>query len=233
MNYTLPNGIEYQVQYSNKRKTLSIQIHFQDVIVKAPTEVESSIIHEFVISKQTWIKRKLISALPDIAFNNYEPNGLVWYMGKQYQIKCDTHQHNIAILKENTLSVKANPQDSKQIQQQYLKWLHHQAKRMMPDLVNHCMSRFEQQPNTQVKSITCKRTKSKWGHCTSDQRLQFNWIILMAPPHILEYLICHEIAHLVEKNHSKRFWNLVNKLCEHTQKSEQWLKKNAEILIQA
>ncbi|MCJ8314801.1 MAG: M48 family metallopeptidase [Pseudomonadales bacterium] len=233
MIYTLPNGIEYLIQFSNKRLPLSIQINFQDVIVKAPAGIKPSTIHEFVISKQTWIKRKLTNTLPDIVFNTYSQNGFVWYMGKQYQIKCDTQQHNIGILTENTITLKAREYDNQNIQQQYLKWLQHQAKRMMPDLVDHCLSRFPIQYKVNVKAITCKRTKSKWGHCTHDQKLQFNWIILMAPPHILEYLICHEIAHLAQKNHSKKFWALVDSLCDHTKKAEQWLKKNAEVLMQA
>ncbi|BCE01220.1 M48 family metallopeptidase [Marinicellulosiphila megalodicopiae] len=231
--FTLPNGIQYQLQLSAKRKSISIQIHFQDVIVKAPTDADQNYIHNFVLSKQEWIKRKMIGVKPDIDFNQYQLNGLVWYMGKQYKILCNTKQKNIGLLLNNEITLKANPNDATQIQQQYLKWLHHQANRMMPDLVTHCLTRLNDNKHPKVKSITCKRTQSKWGHCTSDQRLQFNWIILMAPPMILEYLICHEIAHLIEKNHSKKFWRLTHSLCEHTQYAEQWLKKNAEVLMRA
>jgi len=233
MLHSLPNGINYCIEYSTKRRSIAIQIHHQAVIVRAPSEISQSVIHDFVLSKQTWIKRKLTSSTPDITFNDYQLNGSVWYMGKQYQIKCEPKQKKIGVLNDSTIILKSQPHDTQQIQKQYLKWLQHQAKRMMPDLVNHCLLRIPNHTAFQVTAITCKRTKSKWGHCTHDQRLQFNWIILMAPAYILEYLICHEIAHLAEKNHSKQFWNLVSKLCDHTEQAEQWLKKNGEVLMKA
>ena len=80
------------------------------------------------------------------------------------------------------------------------------------------------------KSITVKDTTSRWGSCNSDGALCFSWRVVLAPPHILDYLAAHETAHLRELNHSKRYWSHVARCLPDYDKAEAWLRKNGAAL---
>jgi len=75
-------------------------------------------------------------------------------------------------------------------------------------------------------AIKLRDQTSRWGSCTANGRLSFSWRLVMAPPYVLDYLAAHEVAHLREMNHSRRFWRLVEMLCPRTRQARAWL--NAE-----
>jgi predicted metal-dependent hydrolase len=74
--------------------------------------------------------------------------------------------------------------------------------------------------------ITLRDTRSRWGSCSSTGRLNFSWRLILAPPFVLDYLAAHEVGHLVEMNHSPRFWRVVEQLCPRTDEAEAWLKRH-------
>jgi len=77
-----------------------------------------------------------------------------------------------------------------------------------------------------ARRIALKDTKSRWGSCSADGRLNFSWRLIFAPPEILDYLAAHEVAHLKELNHSPRFWSIVASLYPDYKKAEAWLKRH-------
>lgn len=76
------------------------------------------------------------------------------------------------------------------------------------------------------RKIALRETSSRWGSCSSQGNLSFSWKLVFAPLPVLHYVIAHEVAHLVEMNHSLRFWHLVACLCPDYAKQRQWLKKH-------
>jgi predicted metal-dependent hydrolase len=74
--------------------------------------------------------------------------------------------------------------------------------------------------------IALRDTRSRWGSCTARGDLSFSWRLIMAPPQVLDYLAAHEVAHLVEMNHSARYWKLLREICPHTDTAEAWLKRH-------
>jgi len=81
-----------------------------------------------------------------------------------------------------------------------------------------------------ARRIALKDTRSRWGSCSVDGRLNFSWRLIFAPPEILEYLAAHEVAHLKELNHSPRFWSIVALLYPDYKKAEAWLKRHGASL---
>lgn len=79
--------------------------------------------------------------------------------------------------------------------------------------------------------ITLRDTRSRWGSCTTAGDLMFSWRLIMAPPEILDYVAAHEVAHLVEMNHSYRFWALCTQLCPDTPAHRKWLKAHGPELL--
>ena len=74
-----------------------------------------------------------------------------------------------------------------------------------------------------VKRLSIRDQSSRWGSCTSAGSLSFSWRLILAPPFVLDYLAAHEVAHLVEMNHSAKFWRVVAKICPATERAKAWL----------
>lgn len=79
-------------------------------------------------------------------------------------------------------------------------------------------------------SIQVKNQKTRWGSCSWNGKLAFNWRLLFAPPEVLDYVVIHEVAHLKYHDHSKRFWKLVEATCPAYEKHRNWLNTNGLIL---
>jgi hypothetical protein len=82
-----------------------------------------------------------------------------------------------------------------------------------------------------MKGVLLKDTRSRWGSCAPDGTLAFSWRLVMAPGWVLDYVVAHEVAHLVELNHSDRFWAHVARLSPHREAAVDWLRRNGPGLL--
>jgi predicted metal-dependent hydrolase len=82
---------------------------------------------------------------------------------------------------------------------------------------------YAQALGVKVKRLSIRDQSSRWGSCTSAGSLSFSWRLILAPPYVLDYLAAHEVAHLVEMNHSARFWRVVARACSHVERAKTWL----------
>lgn len=80
------------------------------------------------------------------------------------------------------------------------------------------------------QDIRIKDQKSRWGSCSSKRNMNFNWRLLMAPEPVCDYVIIHELCHLIHMNHSADFWNLVESVCPDYRQYRKWLKENGKEL---
>jgi predicted metal-dependent hydrolase len=78
--------------------------------------------------------------------------------------------------------------------------------------------------------VFIRAQRTRWGSCSSRKNLSFNWRLVMAPPEVLDYLVVHELAHLLEPNHSMKFWLIVRSYCPRFEQHRAWLKQNQEVL---
>lgn len=81
-----------------------------------------------------------------------------------------------------------------------------------------------------IKKISLRDTSSLWGSCSQDGRLSFSWRLVFAPYEVLEYVVCHEVAHMKELNHSPAFWQLVERLCPDWRRHRRWLAEQGATL---
>ena len=77
-----------------------------------------------------------------------------------------------------------------------------------------------------IKRICVRDQSSRWGSCSNTGVLSFSWRLILAPPFVLDYLAAHEVSHLVELNHSPRFWRLVKRLYPQVERAKVWLDAN-------
>ena len=81
-----------------------------------------------------------------------------------------------------------------------------------------------------VQRVTIRNQRSRWGSCSRRGTISLNWRLVQTLPSVRDYLILHELAHLKEMNHSRRFWDVVARLCPGYREAERWLKQHARLL---
>jgi predicted metal-dependent hydrolase len=84
-----------------------------------------------------------------------------------------------------------------------------------------------------VKAIKLREQRSRWGSCSSSGNINYNWRLVLAPPHVLDYVAAHEVAHLVEMNHSPAFWATVQRTLPDMERGRAWLKAHGRELMVA
>ena len=77
-----------------------------------------------------------------------------------------------------------------------------------------------------IRRVSVRAQKTRWGSCSARGTISLNWRLIQAPPHVVDYLIIHELMHRREMNHSARYWKLVAKACPDYRRAEQWLKSS-------
>ncbi len=115
------------------------------------------------------------------------------------------------------------PDNSRETMLQLLEeWYRRQARKIITGRVEV----FSQKLNLNCNRICIKGQKTRWGSCSSLKNLNFNWRLVMAPLVIIDYIVIHELSHLVEMNHSRKFWQLVENHCPEYKQHRKWLREN-------
>lgn len=108
----------------------------------------------------------------------------------------------------------------------FLNWYKKQAQ----ELFNRRVANYTSQAKLHYHSISLSSAESKWGSCSHDNKLMFNWRLIMAPIPVIDSVIFHELAHILEKNHTKKFWRRVTMWCPEYEEHKAWLDKNGNML---
>ena len=107
-----------------------------------------------------------------------------------------------------------------------LRWLRREARAEIAPRVRAKAARL----GAAYGRIALRDTTSRWGSCSAGRNLNFSWRLVMAPPPVLDYVVAHEVAHLAEPNHGKRFWAHVARLCDDPEGARAWLRRNGASL---
>ncbi|GHV35367.1 hypothetical protein FACS1894178_4780 [Bacteroidia bacterium] len=218
--------VNYQIKYS-KRKTLNITVERdRQVIVHAPANLSEAKIKEIVLSKKDWIKEKLTHVQKYPIIHNakeFVSGEALMYLGKNYQLLVvDAEIEGIEFDKQFKIA-KRNQSAANDL---FKKWYKTRAIERIQPLA------IEYSQNLGVTFNECKisEMKYRWGSCTPQNNLNFNWRIVKAPLFVIRYIVVHELIHLIESNHTPTFWNILSIQVPDYQKAKDWLKTNGHLL---
>ena len=229
-----PLPFAFELVRSARRRSISIEIAKAQVVVRAPHFVAKVDIEKFVREKSLWVQQKLVqqaqqlSSLPEYTFAN---GSSIPYLGEPLELvvhtqpKADVVRYGEKLLVILTSRSRLPPEQ--QTKRLVSEWYQAQALKLLQSKTDAAAVRL----GARHQGITLRATRSKWGHCTAQGAIQYNWQILLAPEPIVDYLVAHEVSHLLHHNHSPAFWAVVASLCPNYKHCRAWLKANGMQLM--
>lgn len=218
--------IEYQIKYSN-RKTLNISVERdRSIVVRAPHYLTADKIDRIVQSKRQWIKEKLNHSqkYPLVTDNKEFVSGeTLMYLGKNYQLLVVGEEFEGIEFDQRFKISKLNQPKANEL---FKKWYLKQALIKIEPLA----TKYAKSLGVKYNQFKTSEMKYRWGSCTPANNIIFNWRIIKAPIFVLEYLVAHELVHLIENNHTPRFWNILSIQVPNYEKAKNWLMKNGQLL---
>lgn len=207
--------------------------------VVAPSKVAEHQIHQFVQAKQHWIIQAQVKIAAKtrqhktLAPVTYGHGAEIPYRGAAYKlavkptrlkkIKIEFGQEFIAHVPDALM----DKDHSAELKDALTRWMKKQSKVQVEQLVKQHAEKKQLFP----QSIKIKTQKSRWGSCGIHNDININWLLIIAPPEVLEYVVVHELCHIKFRNHSVHFWALVAEHLPDYQSRRHWLKKHGGSLM--
>lgn len=217
--------INYMV-IRKKRKTIALKVKEEGYVeVIVPLRVTYSYIEDLLKRKEQWI----ISVLNKFKQEKEarENKSVALFLGEEYTLKkiqSPNHRTSVEVLqKEIIVNYLINEDESRDILK---RWYVNKASEILSKKTKEFSSILEVSPN----KVTIKEQKTRYGSCSSKKNINYNWKIIMAPEAVVDYLVVHELSHLVHFNHQKEFWQLVESVLPNYKECRDYLKENGHKL---
>lgn len=221
------NKIQADRLIRTKRRTISLEITSDArLLIRAPLFASKKTIEQmiakhkrWIVRKQSFIREKSLLRQP----KKFEEGETFLYQGKPYALRFVEEQGCVLKLEDGFLFLRTRRVSAKD---HFIEWYRKEALQKIAERIRHFALLWKLTP----KAVRLSRARKRWGSCSGEGRLSFNWRLILAPPEILDYVVVHELAHLTIKNHSRRFWDRVAEMLPEYRKSRVWLRENEPLL---
>ncbi len=204
--------IEYTLKRSSKRRSIGLRIDDNGLTVSVPLRATDSWLHSVLREKADWVVQKLdrwqAKKTPPMQWIDGEK---IPFRGEQFTLciipdsfgsKPQIHNDELRL----HVPSEANPQT---IEKQVMQWYRREALRVFEECVEHYAPMLGVSP----REVKLSSARTQWGSCTVRGVVRLNWQLVKMPLHLIDYVVVHELAHLVEMNHSPAFWRVVQSAC--------------------
>ena len=221
--------IQFEVECSPRRRTVQIAVQASGkVIVTSPSNRSDDELITIVSRKAHWITQKLFmmkSTRSQPVIRELVSGESLLYLGRNYRLALQLDMNikkPIISLTNGVFYITSQSSEQEYLRPHMINWYKKKAVQKIQERINYFAVKLGVQP----KEIHIKEQKKRWGSCTNGNKLYFNWRSILAPAHILDYIIVHELCHLLEKNHSIHFWALLRVVIPDHEFRKQWLMEN-------
>jgi len=220
----LPSGAQLHYRLERRqRRTVGLKITADGLVVHAPVRISLTLLESLISQKADWIQKKLNarheSKIPALQWLNGEQllllgNPVTLALSHDLRSRAVSHQPGQLAL------AMPNHDDQSAVSRKVLQWYRKQA---LTDFARR-LEIFSARLGVALPKLLISNARTRWGSCNSKQEIRLNWRLLQAPPHLINYVVCHELAHLKEMNHSARFWAVVASIYPDYKAAEKELK---------
>jgi len=203
-----------------KVKNIRIKVtHDKEVLVVIPSDYPLHRLRTLLESRSDWINKKIryFDKLKSEHFGLGEKE--ILYLGEKFLFELKPEMKNTFIVDDEAKKIYSGVDLLDKKMQEH--WLKQEAKRVILERAELINANGIYKYN----KIFVRSQKTKWGNCSGNKNISFNWRLIKAPIEIIDYLIVHEFTHLEEMNHSERFWYKVSLAYPGYEKADKWLKK--------
>jgi predicted metal-dependent hydrolase len=221
------NEIEFDILKTRRKKTCEISIKYDEILVKAPFSKSIQDIESLVIHKAEWIIKKIKEnngEKPDIKNPLYINGTTLPYLGKNIILKIVKDKDDFLEFSNNEFTIHVKKKKIKMI---YEEWLFG----ISSTIFDKFIEKYSILLNVRPKKILIKNLKSRWGSATFKGTINLNVHLIKAPLEVIEYVVLHEMGHLIEKNHSNRFWSIIKNHMHDYKDKRKWLKINGSNIL--
>lgn len=223
-------GFGFTVVYSDRR-TVGITVERDgSVVVRAPRDISGEELERVVSSRKRWISEKI--AHPQKYKERPHPPGKelvsgesMLFLGRSYRVEIVESDLEEIELGEKFLVPRTF---SYQGREEFRRWYLRAAEERLVPRVAEWAKRL----GVEVAGIKIADDRYRWGSCTPEGNVRVNWRLVKAPGWVADYVLVHELAHLLEPNHSDRFWSIVRSQIPRVDASRLWLKEHGQLLEQ-
>ncbi len=212
------------IKVTNRKKTISIRIEKKNILINAPNFIQDNYILDLLKKKRNWINDEFTKINSEK--NAFIKKGEIFYLGKKYKIQLKKGMKNDIVINNFYLEITYKRKNIK-----LKKTLDDWYKRKCIILLEEKLLFFSQKMKVEYQSFIVRSYKRRLGSCDNRKRLSFNWKLILMPKEIIDYVIIHELCHILHFNHSRLFWKEVLLYCPEYKKHKKWITENSNIFI--
>lgn len=226
----------YTLRLDRRRKAIQIRVlPTATVEIVTPGKLTSDEIEHIFTTKKKWLTARLdkLASLAANPVNQQLVSGAqILYKGEPHTLTVVSHSSKPeVVLKPGEVVVKlpagnTGADYSAMTERMVKAWLVDQAGKLFVEKTNHWAAIIGVRPTR----ITLRDQKTRWGSCSSLGNINYNWRIIMAPPRVADYLIIHELCHMLVPNHSAKFWEQVVRFAPDYQECRKWLTDHGKLI---
>lgn len=206
-----------------KRYTLRFQQEENGrVILTLPYFYSTKQVLKFIETSKPWLEKQ-VSKTP--LKSVYSPGMILPILGKEYELLHKPSNTFRTWWGDDHLLIHA---PDEKFAPSVEKSLHQVARQFLTQRSKYYATQLDQS----INRITLRNTRSRWGSCSQDGNISYSWRLVFAPENVADYVCAHEVAHLIEMNHSPQYWKIVESVCPDYKELRGWLRKNGKSLFQ-
>ena len=217
----------YRIIRSN-RKSLAVSVSRDaSVTVRSPMRISDGIIEEFIERNTAWISRTVTRVRANFSESKrqYIDGELFWYLGNRYPLRV-SEESGKASLEFSAGELVLSRRFQGKANARFLSWYRREAR----NIIRSRVDALARENGLFYRSVKINGAKTRWGSCSGKGNLNFSFRLVMAPLSVVDYVVVHELAHLVHPNHSAHFWKTVAEMRPKFETERRWLRENGHRL---
>ncbi len=217
-----------KIKRTKRIRTISLQIKEGRAVILCPFFTSDRQIQTIINKKRTWIQKKI-----DEQKNQKESldtllkSGKIILFGQEKKFTFKKSYSNKVCMINDNLVISSSNQSLKNIKKLIINWSRNKSEKYLKERTKSISTRIK----IFFNNVYIKNYKARWGACSASGDIYLNWKLVLLPPKIIDYVIVHELCHIEEHNHSKKFWEILSKFVPDYKAKKMWLKENSNPII--
>ncbi|MEO0406533.1 MAG: SprT family zinc-dependent metalloprotease [Cyanobacteria bacterium P01_A01_bin.135] len=219
--------LSFELRESARRRTIGITVERDGSLVLAtPPAVPKEQLERIVEKRRFWIYSKLTkkeALQPPADSKRYLPGEGFYYIGRSYRLKLvDTAQNPLRLYQSRFELLRSQQHQGRE---HFTHWYRQRLKAYLQPIIASTACRIEAEP----RKYQVRELGNRWGSCSSQSDIYFHWRVALLPRTIIDYVVTHEMVHLVQPGHTKAFWERVERILPDWRDRKSWLAKNGAL----